>query len=130
MHFRVARSAIDGRGLFTTAAIPARVKIGELTGELISQREARRRARDLKRIAIVELGDGRAVDASRGRNQFRYVNHSCSPNAYIRICYGRVEFYSKRAIRRGEEITCDYGETQHEGCLSCRCGSANCRNFL
>lgn len=127
---RKGKSAIDGTGLFTDAAIPARTKIGEFTGERISLREARRRAKGLKKIAIVEM-DSQAIDEStKSGGPFRYINHSCEPNSYIRIAYNRVEFYSRRAIRAGEELTCDYGDTQHEGTLPCRCKSRKCRKFL
>src|SRR5687767_11545345 len=100
-------SRIDGKGLFAKSAIPARKKIGELEGERVSVRTARRRAKTYERIAIVEIGDGTAIDASQGDTEFKYINHSCSPNSYMRTCYGRVEFYTLRDIRRGEEITCD-----------------------
>ena len=124
------KSSIDGLGLFTDSPIPARKKIGELAGERISLREARRRAKRLKRIAIVEMDDG-AIDATvKGAGPLRYVNHSCDPNCYIRIAYNRVEFYALRAIKAGEELTCDYGETQHNGTLPCRCKSQKCRKFL
>jgi SET domain-containing protein len=117
-------------GLYAASRIPARAKVGELAGEHISLAEARRRAKRLKRIAIVEFPDGGAVDASIGGNALRFVNHSCDPNLYIRIFKQHVEFYARRDIRSGEELTCDYGETQHEGTLPCRCGAANCREFL
>jgi SET domain-containing protein len=126
----VRASSIDGDGVFARRRIPARRKLGELTGELISLREARRRARRRRRIQIVEFEDGTAIDASVGGNAFRYTNHSCAPNAYMRISGRRVEFYSLRAIRPGEEITCRYGETQHEGTVPCRCGRGRCREFL
>lgn len=126
----VRPSTIDGNGVFARRRIPPRRKLGELAGELISQREARRRARTLQRIAIVEFDDGTAIDASVGGNAFRYTNHSCAPNAYLRITGQRVEFYSLRAIKRGEEITCRYGDTQHEGTVPCRCGRGKCREFL
>jgi SET domain-containing protein len=126
----VRPSTIDGNGVFARRRIPARRKLGELAGELISHREARRRAKALKRIAIVEFDDGMAVDASVGGNAFRYTNHSCAPNAYMRIAAQRVEFYSLRAIKPGEEITCRYGDTQHEGTVPCRCGRGKCREFL
>jgi uncharacterized protein len=128
--FEVKKSGIDGRGLFATTRIPKGRKFGELAGELISQREATKRARSRQRIAIVEFGDGTALDASVGGNEFRFTNHSCSPNAYIRIIGTRVEFYALRDIRRGQEITCDYGETQHEGTRRCTCGSKECRAYL
>lgn len=128
--FEVRRSQIHGKGLFALSRIPARRKIGELGGEVISQREARRRAKRYHSIKIVELGDGTAIDASVGGNHFKYVNHSCSPNAYMRIAYGRLEFYSLRAIRAGEELTCNYGETHHDGALACRCQSPQCQGYI
>lgn len=126
----VRESTIDGNGVFAVRRIPARRKLGELTGELIDHREARRRARRRRRIAIVEFDDGMALDASVNSNSFRYTNHSCAPNAYMRIAGQRVEFYSLRVIKPGEEITCRYGETQHEGTVPCRCGRGKCRDFL
>jgi SET domain-containing protein len=126
---KTGRSRIDGTGLFAAARIPARAKVGELSGEIISLAEARRRAKKLERIAIVEFPEGGALDASGG-NDFRFVNHSCAGNLYIRLFKQHVEFYAKRPIRAGEELTCDYGETQHEGTLPCRCGAPGCRDFL
>jgi len=127
--FEVRDSAIHGRGLFALSALPGKRKFGELAGRIISERVARRYARN-RCIKLVEFGDGWALDASRDSNEFQYINHSCTPNTYIR-CYGhRVEFYSLRAIVPGEELTCDYGETQHGGNLRCRCGSVRCRGWL
>jgi len=126
----VRSSPIDHRGLFATVRLPARRKLGELAGERITLREARRRARGRRRIAIVEFEDGTALDATVAGNVFRYVNHSCEPNAYIRRIRGRVEIWTLRSIEPGEEITCDYGETQHDGTLPCRCGSERCRGYL
>jgi SET domain-containing protein len=126
----VRRSPIEGRGLFATSRVAARRKLGYMAGELVSEAEGRRRARARKRIAIVELGDGRAVDGSTGGNDFRFTNHSCAPNAFIRTYRGRVEIWSLRGIRAGEEITCDYGDSQHDGKLRCRCGSERCRGRL
>jgi SET domain-containing protein len=127
---QVRPSLIDGKGVFARSAIKARQKLGELGGEIISQPEADKRASGRRRIAIVELDHGKAIDASKHGNEFRYVNHSCSPNTFIRIFGGRVEFYALRTIRRGEELTCDYGETQHNGTHRCQCGSGNCRGFI
>jgi SET domain-containing protein len=125
----VKPSRIDGNGVFALDEIAARRKIGELRGTLITRREARRRARMSRRIAIVEFEDGMALDA-HDDTCFRYVNHSCSPNTYMRRFGHRVEFYALRTIHPGEELTCDYGETHHEGALPCRCGSERCRRRL
>ena len=123
---QVAASRIDGQGAFAAEAIPARRKIGEIRGEAISVREARRRAKGLARIMIVELSERRAIDASNSADPLRYTNHSCRPNAVLRIRQGRVELYAMRDVSAGEELTVDYGETHHEGKLRCRCGAPGC----
>lgn len=127
--FEVRPSRIHGRGVFARRPLPAHRKIGELTGEIISVREARRRARDAEVVAIVEFEDDKALDATTD-GCLRYVNHSCGPNTYMRRIGHRVEFYSLRRIRAGEELTCDYGETHHDGKLPCRCGSPQCREKI
>ena len=128
--FRVAKSAIQGMGLFTDLPIRARVKLGEFTGERISTREAARRARGAKRIAIVDVSSRTAIDGSVRGGPFQFLNHSCDSNVFIRIAYGRVEFYARRDIRPGEELTCDYGLSYHEGQLACHCGSPTCKRFI
>jgi uncharacterized protein len=119
-------SAIDGTGAFAGESIPARRKIGEIRGEAISVREARRRARGAARIMIVEISERRAIDASRSSDPLRFANHSCAPNASLRIRQGRVEFYAMRDVAQGEELTVNYGPTHHEGRLACRCGAPGC----
>ena len=128
--FRVLPSFIQGHGLFAQEALPARRKLGEFTGEKISVREARRRAKDAQRIVIVEISETEAIDGSGGECPFQFVNHSCDPNVFIRVAYRRVEFYAMRNIQPGEELTCDYGDSHHEGQLPCRCGASNCRKFI
>jgi len=123
---RVARSRIDGFGVFAGEPVPARRKIGEIRGESISVAEARRRVAGLQRIMIVEISTRKAIDASRSSDPMRFTNHSCAPNARLVIRAGRVEFYSLREISVGEEVTVNYGETHHEGRLECRCGVAGC----
>jgi len=123
---RVARSRIDGFGVFAQEPVPGRRKIGEIRGESITLAEARRRAIGQQRIMIVEISSRKAIDASRSSDPMRFTNHSCAPNARLVIRAGRIEFYSLREIPVGEEVTVDYGETHHEGRLQCRCGAQGC----
>jgi SET domain-containing protein len=125
----VGKSRFVGKGLFAGMPIRARAKIGEYEGERIGLREARRRVRGRRIVAIVEL-DRHAIDATGMGRGFRYINHSCDPNTFMRCTAERAEFYARRAIRRGEELTVDYGECQHEGRLRCRCGAPNCRGYI
>lgn len=125
----VRKSRFAGQGLFAGTPIRARAKVGEYEGEVIGLREARRRAKGQRIVAIVEL-ERFALDASGMKHGFRFINHSCEPNTFFRITPDRAEIYALRNIRAGEELTVDYGESQHEGRLRCRCGAARCRGFL
>ena len=93
-------------------------------------RAARKLIRNKKVINLVELDDDLALNASDQPNDLRFINHSCDPNTFMRVLKNRVEFYALRRIRKGEELSCNYGETHHEGTLPCRCGAANCRGFI
>ncbi|MFN9109891.1 MAG: SET domain-containing protein [Lacibacter sp.] len=129
----VKKSRIAGMGAYAVKSIPRRKKLGNMAGEIISFREARRRVKFQKGNALlmVEFNhDPIALDASINRNALSYINHSCEPNTYMRRAFRRVEFYSLRPIKKGEELTCDYGETHHDGKLPCRCGAATCRKFI
>lgn len=128
--FRVAKSNIQGQGLFAVRSIRKRTKLGEFTGERISVREAAKRARGARRIAIVDVSSRMAIDGSVGGGPFQFLNHSCDSNVFIRIAYGRVEFYARRNIKAGEELTCDYGLSYHEGQLACQCGAHQCKRFI
>lgn len=92
--------------------------------------EAKRRTKGQRRIAIVELNDKEAIDGSVNGGPFQFMNHSCDPNVFTRIAYDRAEFYTMRNVKAGEELTCNYGDSHHEGKLPCRCGSAKCRKFI
>ena len=122
----VGPSRIDGQGAFAGEAIPPRLKIGEIRGESVSVADARIRATRHERIMIVEVSQRKAIDFSKSGDPMRYTNHSCRPNARLCIRQGRVEFYALRTIAQGDEITVNYGETHHEGKLTCRCGAPGC----
>ena len=127
---KVAKSNIAGKGAYALQRIPARKKIGDLGGVIITMKEAMRLIKNLKVINLVELDNDLALNASANPNDMRFINHSCGPNTYLRVMKDRVEFYALRDIKKGEELSCDYGETHHEGKLPCKCGAKNCRGFI
>ncbi len=122
----VGPSAIDGQGVFAAEPIPARRKIGEVRGEPVSLQEAQRRSRGEARIMMIAVSARRAIDASHSTDALRFINHSCRPNATLKLNQGRVEFYAMRDIASGDELTVSYGETHHQGRLACRCGVPGC----
>lgn len=127
---KIDKSKIAGSGLYTLSAIPAKRKIGDMGGKIVTIQTARKKAKLLKSISIVEFDDDKALLADVPNNDLRFINHSCAPNTYIRLIRHRVEFYTLRAICKGEELTCNYGETHHEGKLKCNCGAPQCKGYL
>lgn len=123
------RSPINGFGTFAAERIPARRKIGEIGGHIISIREARAAAKRGGKLYVIDLSPRKALDCSRG-NVLHRINHSCDPNAYLRVAFGRVEVYALRAIRKDEEIVVDYRLAPDPGGMACRCGSPKCRGRI
>jgi SET domain-containing protein len=126
----IGKSKIHGKGLYAKRSIPARRKIGSLAGKIISKKNAREKARLNESISIVELWNGKALDATSVNNELRFINHSCQPNTFMRTLGNHVEFYALRFIKPDEELTCNYGPTHHDGKRKCNCGSPNCKGFI
>lgn len=97
----------------------------EYTGEPISTEEADRRGGKY----LFTVTDNLVLDGKNRTHTARYINHSCDPNAeaehdededriYIRAC---------KKIKKGEEITYDYGPEYYEehiapyGCKCTKC---------
>ena len=125
----VKQSPIEGKGCFSLTHFPARKKIAEYTGERIRNREANRRA-NRRRLRICAINDDWSLDGSRGGNGTHYINHSCEPNAYMKVLYGHVLFLALRDIEPGEEITIDYQSTLHPNEKRCICGAPSCRGTI
>jgi uncharacterized protein len=125
----IKKSRINGRGCFATVRFPHRKKIADYTGERIPDAEANRRA-NRRVLRICALDERWSIDGSRGGNGTHYINHSCEPNAYMKILYGHVQFYALRDIRPGEEITVDYISTLHPDTKRCSCGAKTCRGTI
>ena len=125
----IQNSAIEGRGCFSTASFKRWRKIAEYTGERISTKEAKRRA-GRRRLRICAVDDRWSLDGSRGGNGTHYINHSCTPNAFMKILYGHILFIALRDIKPGEEITIDYESTLHSDTKRCSCGANSCRGTI
>lgn len=126
----IRESNIHGRGCFATAFFPKRRKIAEYAGERIGAREAERRLRGREIHRACALDDRWYLDGSRGGNGTHYINHSCRPNAYMRITRGHILFMALRDILPGEEITIDYVSTYHLDDKRCRCNAPACRGTI
>jgi uncharacterized protein len=126
---RIGPSSIHRWGVYAVEPIPARRKVIEYTGERISRVETKRRGQG-PRTYLFTLDDYWTIDGAVGGSGAEIINHSCQPNLSSRIVKGHVLYMSRRAIRRGEELTVDYRFSEKVDRVPCRCGDPGCRGAI
>lgn len=126
----VKASPINGKGCFAVIGFKRRRKIAEYTGELITSAEGARRLRRRRLHRVCAIDDVWSIDGAIGGNGTHYINHSCEPNAYIKVMHGHIIFFARRDILPGEEITLDYVSTYHSDRKRCSCKSPACRGTI
>jgi SET domain-containing protein len=134
---RVRRSPIQGLGVFAAEDIPKRRKVIEYTGERITRREAVKRFAKIwqsrkrnKRLCLFRLNKRWVLDGAVGGSGAEFINHSCAPNLASRRVRGHIFFFSRRPVRKGEELTVDYCLPKAAVRVACRCGSPACRGTI
>jgi SET domain-containing protein len=126
---RLGKSNIHRWGVYAGENIAPNLKVIEYTGERISRRETKiRAARPLN--YIFTLDSYWSIDGAAGGSGAEFINHSCEPNCEARIVRGHILYFSKRPIRKGEELTVDYHFAHDEERTPCSCGSKNCRGTI
>jgi hypothetical protein len=118
--YRIAPSSIHGLGIFSRVSFATGDLIGVLRGKVVSFYQPAG-----EQLYMVELENGYLVAGEHPAGLWR-LNHSCQPNAELEVMSRSVRVLALRTIARGEEITCDYRPSFHEGHLRCRCGSPDC----
>jgi len=140
--YLVARqSSIHSWGIFAKKDIPEDTRVIEYVGERITKKESDRRAHlplqrnqansDHGAVYIFEINKRYDVDGDVPYNTARLINHSCDPNCEAIRIHGHIWIISMRDIKKGEEITYNYGynmEDYHEH--PCFCGSHNCVGYI
>lgn len=102
------RKSSAGLGLFAGEDIDTGQLIIEYTGDRITPKEADRRGGRY----LFNVTEKLVIDGTKRDNTARYINHSCDPNteAEHEVTEDRIYMRAKRPIKKGEEITIDYGE--------------------
>ena len=156
-----------GWGVKAMENIKAGSFVVDYVGEVITSDEAEKRGKKYDaegRTYLFDLDFNSmeeniyTVDAAFFGNLSHFINHSCDPNlntfsVYINnldINMPQLAMFAKRNIKRGEQITFDYGQSTSTDCESgqerqkeetvmdtqiyakteCRCGAKNCRKVL
>jgi hypothetical protein len=119
--YRTGNSGIHGIGIFATR----RIMRGQIVGHLLGKCTRRPRKNRNGDIYAIEMDNGSFLVPSRPSPLWR-LNHSCSANAGVQTAAGSARVVALKTIRAGEEITCDYRPSLHNGQKQCNCGSAEC----
>jgi hypothetical protein len=120
----VVKRAETGLGLFATKPIPKGKRIIEYVGPLIGNDKIQ----NSPGRYFLWVNKKWSIDGKSRTNLARYINHSCVPNTNIFASHRRVWFWSRRKIRAGEEITCDYGKDYFNAFIApvgCRCAKCD-----
>lgn len=61
-----------------------------------------------------------------------WANHSCEPNAAVRIAGRKAPLVALEEIHKGDEVTFDYSIHMHDEpwTMKCECGSKKCRSII
>ncbi len=76
----------------------------------------------------IDLGTDVGFEDTVVRHPWRFLNHSCEPNA----AYRARAFVALRSIQAGEAVTFDYDTTELDMAVAfdCGCGSSQCRGRI
>ncbi len=139
---QVRKSGVHGRGVYARVPIRKGKRIIEYTGKIIPWEQANEEEphdpEHPNHTFYFGLENGREViDANRGGNEARWINHSCAPNCEADEKHGRVFIYALRNLGVGEELFYDYAlqvderrTKRLEQEYACHCGAPNCRGTM
>jgi len=121
------KSPVSGLGCFATVRFPRDSAIAEYAGERITHAEAVRRLTRTTGKHISQLDADYYIDGSVGGNETQYINHSCEPNADVRVIDSFMIIFALREILPGEEVTVDYLNSFDHDQTLCLCRTSSCR---
>eukprot|EP00066_Takifugu_rubripes_P017212 XP_011606478.1 PREDICTED: histone-lysine N-methyltransferase 2C-like [Takifugu rubripes] len=136
----LARSRIQGLGLYAARDIEKCTMVIEYIGTIIRSEVANRKERlyesQNRGVYMFRIDNDFVIDATITGGPARYINHSCSPNCITEVVSvekeNKIIISSCRRIQRGEELSYDYKfdleDDQHK--IPCHCGAVNCRKWM
>ena len=132
--YKVKKSNIDNKGLYAAKNIKAGSKIIYYKGKIITKKETDKNPKydNDKAIYLFNLNNRYDLDGDFKYNTARLINHSCDPNCEVSGTGLKIWVYAIRDIKKGEELTYDYGFGFDEGYkdFPCRCRSKNCVGYI
>ena len=134
--YKIKKSIIDnkGRGLYASRDIKKGTKIIDYIGKIITNKEADESDKfdNKKKIYLFNLNKRFSLDGDFSYNVAGLINHSCDNNCDYNGKGLKIWITAIKDIKKGEEITCDYGFSFDEDYkqFPCKCGSKNCCGYI
>lgn len=118
------------KGIFASVKYKTNDKIIQFKGPIVLASEVPH-CEDEETDKYIQIGIGKYIGPSGGMDDL--INHSCSPNCYLKWIGDELWLFALRDIDKEEELTWDY-ETfmwpDETWTMSCRCGSDSCRGII
>ena len=132
--YKVKNSNIDKKGLCASKDIKPGVKIIVYAGKLITKKETEQNLKfdNKKDIYLFNINEKYDLDGDFKWNTARLINHSCNPNCEVEGEGLKLWISSLRKIKKGEELTYDYGfgyDADYKQ-FPCKCQSMNCVGYI
>jgi len=134
--YKIKKSNIDrkGRGLYATKDIKEGARIIDYVGKVITkkQTEDSKKFDNSKPIYLFNLNKKFDLDGDISTNTARLINHSCTNNCDYNGTGLKLWVVAIKNIKKGEELTCDYGFGYDEDYkqFPCKCASKNCCGYI
>ena len=132
--YKIKKSNIDNRGLYANADIKDGTKIIEYKGKIVTKKKVEEDSKfdNDKAIYLFNLNKKYDLDGDFRYNTARLINHSCNPNCEVSGIGLKVWVYAIRDIKKGEELSYDYGfgYDEYYKDFPCKCGSKNCVGYI
>ena len=129
--FLVKNAPGKGQGLFSTKSFDKNQVLFKFEGVKI----LRENINDFSGQAaanLLQIGTNLYLDLTGYSSYF--INHSCTPNCFIRVVANTAFLLSLLPIKEGDELTFDYSSTSTEDhttwSMKCNCSIFGCRKTI
>ena len=134
--YKIKKTPIDKKGLGLVAAcnIKKGTKIINYVGNIITKKQTEENPKfdNSKPIYLFNLNSRYDLDGDVTWNMARLINHSCSNNCDYEGKGLRLWVTAIKNIKKGEELTCDYGfgyDSDYKQ-FPCKCQSKDCCGYI
>ena len=132
--YKIKKSKIDKNGLYASCNIKKGTKIIEYKGKIISVNKSKTDPKfdNEKAIYLFNINKRFDLDGDFKFNIARLINHSCDPNCEVFGEGLKVWVYAMKDIRKGDELSYDYGFSYDENFRQypCNCRSKKCVGYI